>query len=79
MQFLSILGKWKRVRTGPPITHTKKKSKSLLSLPIIEKREFFIIINDSEGKKRSKEDGLGRTFQQKSLLKADVTSSKRNY
>lgn len=77
MQFLSILGKWKRVRTGPPIT--KKKSKSLLSLPIIEKREFFIIINDSEGKKRSKEDGLGRTFQQKSLLKADVTSSKRNY
>lgn len=78
MQFLSILGKWKRVRTGPP-SQKKKKSKSLLSLPIIEKREYFIIINDSEGKKRSKEDGLGRTFQQKSLLKADVTSSKRNY
>lgn len=65
-------------KNRPPITK-KKKSKSLLSLPIIEKREFFIIINDSEGKKRSKEDGLGRTFQQKSLLKADVTSSKRNY
>lgn len=66
-------------KNRPPHHTHKKKSKSLLSLPIIEKREFFIIINDSEGKKRSKEDGLGRTFQQKSLLKADVTSSKRNY
>lgn len=31
-------------------------------------KEFLIIINDSEGKKKKEEDGLGRIFQHTEVL-----------